>query len=286
MGKNYWFKNKNSMMKRHDITILAQMQDGLTYCGILWFLMSESVDHDAKLRFSEKKPYTARTLSPLCHATEERMKEAMKLFQELELIEILEDGTIFIPLVAENIGSEANNDNANRQRRFRERNADALQNVTDSVTKCNAGVTQSVTERNESIEIRDKRLEIRDKRIDNIESGEVSDETPAPPKPKKRFVVPSLEEVQAYCTERNNGIDAQRFIDFYSAKNWYVGKNKMVDWKACIRTWENRNKSEIVYQKKKSVDDIPIMENKYSAEHLAQKEKESDEYLDQLLAEL
>lgn len=120
----------------------------------------------------------------------------------------------------------------------------------------------------------------------DIESREVSVETPAPPKPKKRFVVPSLEEVQAYCTERNNGIDAQRFIDFYSAKNWYVGKNKMVDWKACIRTWENRNKSEVVYQKKKSVDDIPIMENEYSAEHLAQKEKESDEYLDQLLAEL
>jgi len=44
--------------------------------------------------------------------------------------------------------------------------------------------------------------------------------------------------VVAYCRERNNGIDPQRFIDFYSAKGWMIGKNKMKDWKAAVRTWE------------------------------------------------
>lgn len=57
-----------------------------------------------------------------------------------------------------------------------------------------------------------------------------------------RFTPPTLEEVQLYCGERNNGIDAQRFIDFYSSKGWKVGNTKMKDWKAAIRTWENRNK--------------------------------------------
>ena len=58
-------------------------------------------------------------------------------------------------------------------------------------------------------------------------------------KPKrKRFIPPTLEEVQAYCLERNNGIDAQTFIDFYESKGWMIGKNKMKDWKAAIRTWE------------------------------------------------
>ena len=60
----------------------------------------------------------------------------------------------------------------------------------------------------------------------------------------KRFVPPSLDEVQAYCTERRNGIDAQAFIDFYTSKNWYVGKTKMTDWKAAIRTWESRNRKQ------------------------------------------
>lgn len=56
------------------------------------------------------------------------------------------------------------------------------------------------------------------------------------------FVPPSLEEVKAYCAERKNGIDAERFIDFYASKNWMVGKNKMSDWKAAVRTWEAREK--------------------------------------------
>jgi hypothetical protein len=53
-------------------------------------------------------------------------------------------------------------------------------------------------------------------------------------------VPPTLEQVQEYCLERNNNIDAQRFIDFYESKGWMVGKNKMKDWKACVRTWERR----------------------------------------------
>lgn len=60
----------------------------------------------------------------------------------------------------------------------------------------------------------------------------------------KRFVPPSLEEVQAYCSERGNGIDAQSFIDFYSSKGWLVGKTKMTDWKAAVRTWESRNRKQ------------------------------------------
>ena len=56
----------------------------------------------------------------------------------------------------------------------------------------------------------------------------------------KRFVKPTIEEIDAYCKERNNGINANAFYDFYESKDWYVGKNKMKDWKACIRTWEQR----------------------------------------------
>ena len=49
-----------------------------------------------------------------------------------------------------------------------------------------------------------------------------------------RFVPPTLEEVQAYCQERGNKVDPEQFVNFYSAKGWYVGKNKMKDWKAVI----------------------------------------------------
>ena len=62
---------------------------------------------------------------------------------------------------------------------------------------------------------------------------------------KRNFDKPTIEQIQEYCIERNNGINAEAFYDFYESKNWYVGKNKMSDWKACVRTWERReNKHE------------------------------------------
>ena len=61
----------------------------------------------------------------------------------------------------------------------------------------------------------------------------------------KKFVKPTIEEIEAYCKERNNGINANAFYDFYEAKDWFIGKNKMRDFKACIRTWEQRNKKDL-----------------------------------------
>lgn len=55
---------------------------------------------------------------------------------------------------------------------------------------------------------------------------------------KKIFKKPTLEEVKQYCLERGNNIDAEKFIDSNEAKGWMIGKNKMKDWKAAIRTWE------------------------------------------------
>jgi hypothetical protein len=69
--------------------------------------------------------------------------------------------------------------------------------------------------------------------------------TPNPnPKPKKDNIPPSLDEVEAYCKERKNGIDAQHFVAFYNAKGWMIGKNKMKDWKSAIITWEKNDKKD------------------------------------------
>jgi len=56
-----------------------------------------------------------------------------------------------------------------------------------------------------------------------------------------RFVPPTASEVQAYCLERGNSVDAQHFVDWYTMKGWIVGKDQMQDWKAAVRTWEQRN---------------------------------------------
>ncbi len=57
----------------------------------------------------------------------------------------------------------------------------------------------------------------------------------------KRFVKPTVEEVRAYCKERNNNVDAEKFITHYQSNGWKVGKTPMKDWKAAVRTWEKND---------------------------------------------
>ena len=63
----------------------------------------------------------------------------------------------------------------------------------------------------------------------------------SPPTRSKRFVPPTVDEVRDYCLERGNKVDPQRFVDYYSSNGWMVGKTKMKDWKAAVRTWEQRD---------------------------------------------
>ena len=56
------------------------------------------------------------------------------------------------------------------------------------------------------------------------------------------FVPPTVDEVRDYCFERNNSVDPEEFVDFYTSKGWLIGKNKMKDWKAAVRTWERSSK--------------------------------------------
>ena len=71
---------------------------------------------------------------------------------------------------------------------------------------------------------------------------EIENECSLPPTPlsgeRRVFTPPSVGEVGQYCAERCNGIDPQAFVDFYASKGWMIGKNKMKDWKAAVRTWE------------------------------------------------
>lgn len=74
----------------------------------------------------------------------------------------------------------------------------------------------------------------------------VKDESIGADKPPRasRFVPPSVSEVAEYCRERGNGVDPQRFVDFYAAKGWMMGKNKMKDWRASVRTWERKEEKD------------------------------------------
>lgn len=213
--KYYWLKLKRDFFKRHDIRIIEAMPNGKDYILFYLKLLCESVDHDGSLRFSEQIPYNENMLSTITNTNVDTVRNAIKIFSQLGMMEVLDDGTFFMSEVQKMIGSAADNDNANRQRRFREKQKElALPNRYGVVTKSNES---------KSIE--------KDIEIDTD-------------KKEKRFTPPSLEDVKSYINEKGYEVNAEAFINFYESKGWYVGKNKMKNWRAAVANWNQRHKDE------------------------------------------
>ena len=221
-GKYYWLKLKRDFFKRHDIHILNGMEYGREVVLFYIKLMLESIDHEGELRFSERLPYSNSMLANLTDTPESIVDTSMEVLQDFKLIEIDENGTIILPKVMEMIGFET--DWAKKKREYRTSKGQPEDNERTDRGQSEDNVLPMS---DKSIEIRDKRLEIRDK---SIERESKERET------HPHFMPPTVEEVYLYCEQRHNGIDAQRFVDYYTAKGW---KN-ITDWKAQIRVWESR----------------------------------------------
>lgn len=136
--KYYWLKLKRDFFKRHDIRIIEEMPNGKDYILFYLKLLLESIDHEGSLRFSDTIPYNEQMLSVVTNTNIDIVRSAMKLFIELNMMQVLEDQTIYMSEVEKLIGSAVDNDNANRVRRCREKKKQlSLQNVTEDITKCN-----------------------------------------------------------------------------------------------------------------------------------------------------
>ena len=122
-----------------------------------------------------------------------------------------------------------------------ERKADEIKiNVQESNNTQNEQVENS-TCGNEDTNALKENIKCLKKEIEMLKNNNIGDNNTQKSEKKERFKAPTVEEVQEYCTERGNNIDAQHFIDYYSARGWMLGKNHIKDWKACIRTWERND---------------------------------------------
>lgn len=152
-SKYYWLKLQRDFFKRSDIMVVENMPNGKEYVLFYLKLLLESISHSGELRFTDTIPYNEQMLATITNTNIDIVRSAMKVFTELHMLEIVEDGTIYMSEVEKMIGSMANNPNANRQRRFRENHASVTENnayITENVTECNGGITENVTKDNES----------------------------------------------------------------------------------------------------------------------------------------
>lgn len=121
--------------------------------------------------------------------------------------------------------------------RFLKGQVDRNAAISDVRRQARQGKTQQTitndnkTEQTESKSVKEKEKE-KEKEKDKDKKKEVD--------PPRRFTPPTVDDVRAYCKERGNRVDPDRFVDFYASKGWRVGNQQMKDWKASVRTWEER----------------------------------------------
>lgn len=169
-GRYYWLKLKRDFFKRHDVRIVEAMPNGKDYLIFYLKLLCESIDHEGFLRFSETIPYNENMLAAITNTNIDIVRTAIEIFSELDLLEIMDDGTYYMNKVNSMIGSAADNDNANRQRRYREKQKQlAMAQNNDNFSEMLHERYASVTKNNESKRI-EKDIEI-EKDID-IHSNE------------------------------------------------------------------------------------------------------------------
>lgn len=140
-GKKYWLKLEKNFLQSKYIKVIKNMHNGQDYILFYLALMLESIDTVGHLRFTELVPYNEDMLSSLTDTNIDIVRAAMKLFQDLGMISVLQDGTIFLPEVPALTGAES--DSAERVRRFRARKKQDLLQCNGDVTSSNDEVTNS-----------------------------------------------------------------------------------------------------------------------------------------------
>ena len=117
--KYYWLKLQKDFFKRHDVKVIESMENGKEYVIFYLKLLVESLSHEGYLRFSDRIPYNDKMLASVTNTNIDVVKQAVKLFSELSMMELLDDGTIFMTEVQNMLGEET--DWAKKKRLYREK---------------------------------------------------------------------------------------------------------------------------------------------------------------------
>ena len=207
----YWLKLKKDFFQQHQIKVLKSLPNGRLYALIYLELLAESTSHDGELRYSQMLPYDTVTLAAVIDEDKDNLEKAIETFERLELVEILDDGTIFMREIDRLIGSETG-------QTIRKREARLLGGKS--------GVKLTLENRDKSIETRDKKEIYKERhKYGQYKNVLLSDEDVE--KLKREFPKDwedRIENCSAYCKSKGK---------HYS------------DYLATIRNWARKDKKEV-----------------------------------------
>lgn len=245
--KYYYLRLKDNFFDSDELKILESMKDGYLYSNILLKLYLRSLKNDGKLVVNDRIPYNAEMLASVTGHQVGTIKQALSMFKELGLIEILENGAIYMLDIQNFIGKGSTE--ADRQRLYDRRISDERKQKKLTQSRNLEEILEKSTPEIE-IEL-EKEIKI-EKEINSSASTTTK---------RKRFEKPTLSEIKQYCIERKNNVNAEQFFDYYESNGWKVGKNSMKDWKAAVRTWERSEYRKPNSKKNSKEDAINVVNN-------------------------
>ena len=226
--KYFWLKLKDDFFDEKYIKALRRLPQGDSLVIVYLKMQLKSLKTEGLIKYEQILPDAISELAMLLDEDENVVRLAIEALIKFGVVERWENQTFYMVAMQQLIGSEtAGAARVRKHRALKEgKSTKALpsEGVTEAL-QCNTDVTECNTE----IEI-EKDIEIY--KDTEIEKSKRKNKT------STRFTPPTIEQVIEYCNERQNGVDPERFFDYYTSNGWKVGKNGMKDWKAAVRTWE------------------------------------------------
>ena len=241
-SKKYWYIQLNvNFFDDERIDWLCEQKNGYAYVVLYLKLCLKTANNNGILTRQIGDmiiPYNVDKIAEITHINVDIVRVALELYKRIGLVYEADENCNFmrLPEVPGMVGytTQSAIEKANQRERKKQRESGQLPDKCPD--KCPDNVPQEL--RVNSLELRDNSLELEKE------------------KKRKRFTPPTVEEVRAYCQERNNGIDPQRFVDFYTANGWTQGRGKPIkDWRAAVRTWEARDEQTAPVQRPVLTDD-------------------------------
>lgn len=228
MSEIKWVKITTDMFDNPKIKFLRRLSHGNS-CVLIWIMLitiAGRCNAGGKIFITEGLPYDNKDLADELGFPENVLKHALQQFEMLDMIE--KDGN-YIVLTGweeyQNIQGMELIREQNRKRKQKQREKDKEDDMSRDMSR-DGHVTSHQCHATDKEE--DKDIDIK-KTSTNVDVKE------------SRFAPPSLQDIRDYCSERNNDVDPEHFLDYYEARGWILSNGKKCrDWKACVRTWEKK----------------------------------------------
>ena len=234
--KYYWLKLPKDFFEDRAIKKLRSIAGGDTYTIIYLKMLLRTLEDGGKFVYEGIEDSIVEEIALDIDEKEEDVSVAINYLIKKGLM-ICTDNEAELTRMHEMIGSETENAKRVRKHRLLQSNAD--------VTECNSDVMQCNTDIEKDKEL-DKELDIKETTTKVVVK-----------KKRQKFEKPTKQQVDDYCKELKVTFDADKFIDYYESKGWYVGKSPMKDWKATVRNWLRQEKKLVNSSERDStLDDI------------------------------